>query len=64
MFCADLVPGNFAIAIAIQTNCDIEIAQCNIPLALYFFIGDLQGQVAVAGLVRLCVRRAATQDDP
>ena len=54
-----LAPLDIAIEIGIQTDCVIQIAQCDIPLALQLRLVAVNGEVTVAGLV--CLRRARKQ---
>ena len=54
---ADLVPGQFAVAVLVEAEGEVEVAQRDVPLAGDLLALDVQRQVAVARLVRL--RRAA-----
>ncbi len=58
---ADLVPRQLAVAVLIETDGKIQVAQRNVPLAGDALTLHLQRQIAVAGLVRIGRQRRAAQ---
>ncbi|MNS97315.1 hypothetical protein D3C72_1316410 [compost metagenome] len=58
---ADFIPRQGAVAIAIEADGEIEVAQGDIPLSFDLLAVDLQAQVAVAGLVGLRGREPGAQ---
>ena len=57
----DLSPGDLAIAIGVEPNRVIEIAQCDVPLPAQAVTCERQREIAVARLVRMCRRNPQRQ---
>jgi hypothetical protein len=49
---AQFAPGDLAVAVAIEPEGEIDVAQGDVPLPGNFLALDLEHQIAVAGLVR------------
>ena len=61
MALAQLTPGDVTVAVAVQANGKVDVAQRNVPLAAHALALHGQHQIAVAGLVRPGV---GTQAEP
>jgi len=49
---SELPPGNVAVAVVVQSDGKVEVAQRDVPLPAQVRAVDAQREVAVAGLVR------------
>ena len=47
----DFPPSNLAVAIGIEPDCKVEVAQCDVPLPTYVIALRRNGEIAVARLV-------------
>ena len=61
VFGLDFSPGDLAVAVGIEPDRIVEIAQRNVPLAAEAVAREQQREIAVARLVRLCRRNPQEQ---